>query len=130
MLDINKDFEITSKIKFISGAVDQFNGLFWGDLIFGDKMFFGFSSMGEIVIKKISGFTENVIFQKKIPEINRTDFNLLSVIKVGNQYYFYINDQKVYQMPFEQFSGRYFGFSIAPKSYIQIAFLKIWYLQK
>jgi hypothetical protein len=130
MLDINKDFEIETNVKFISGDVTKFNGLFWGDLIFGDKMFFGFSTMGEFQIKLTSGFEQKIIAQEKTDVIDRSGFNLLSVVKIGQKYYFYINNQKVYEMPFNQFTGRYFGFGIAPKSYIQISFLKIWYLQQ
>ncbi len=130
MLDINKDFEIETKLKFISGDVSKFNGLFWGDLIFGDKMFFGISQLGEFIVMKISGFGQEILTKQKSDTIQRSDFNVLSVVKTGDKYVFFINDRQVYQMPFEKFTGRYFGFGIAPKSYIQFAFLKIWYLQQ
>ncbi len=130
MLDESKNFEFETKLKFISGDVSKFNGLFWGDLIFGDKMFFGISSMGEFVVMKNSGFNDQVIHQQKSSVINRADFNSLKVVKIADKFIFFINDQKVYEMPYEKVGGNYFGFCIAPKSYVQINYLKIWYLQQ
>ncbi len=130
MLDINQNFEIETKIKFISGDVTLFNGLFWGDLIFGKKIIFGFSSTGDFAIWQNSDLDSNLIVKQKLDTIiNPTDFNHLKVVKLDGRYLFFINGHQVYQMAFEPFTGRYFGFTIAPKSYIQIAYFKIWYLQ-
>lgn len=130
MLDIKQNFEIETEIKFISGDVALFNGIFWGDLIFGDKLIFGVSSTGDFAIWQNSDLDSILIVKQKLDTIvNRTDFNHLRVVKLDGRYLFFINGHQVYQMSFEPFTGRYFGFVIAPKSYIQIAYFKIWYLQ-
>ncbi len=130
MLDISRNFEIEAEIKFISGDVTLFNGLFWGDLIFGDKLIFGFSSTGDFAIWQNSDLDSTLIVKKHVDSVvNRTDFNHLKVVKLDGRYMFFINGKQVYQMTFEPFTGRYFGFVIAPKSYVQIAYFKIWYLE-
>ncbi len=125
--DPSQNFEIDTKIKFISGGVEDVNGLFWGDLVFGVKFLLGFSQMGDYVVIKNTGFDEKILGTTKV-EINRSDFNRLTVRKIGQFYYFYINDTLIYKMNYTPFSGRYIGFFIAPKAYIQIAYLKVWKL--
>ncbi len=124
----DENFEIQAKIKFISGPVDQLNGLFWGDLIFGTKFLIGFSQLGDYAVIQNSGVDERTIVKSKV-NINRSGFNELVIRKVENEYVFYINGEEVYRMTYKPFTGRYIGFFIAPKSYVQIAYLKLWKLK-
>ncbi len=125
--DPSQNFEIDTKIKFISGSVEETNGLFWGDLIFGVKFLLGFSQLGDYVVIKNTGVDEKILGTTKV-QINRSEFNRLTVRKIGPYYYFYINNKLIYKMNYTPFPGRYIGFFIAPKSYIQIAYLKVWKL--
>ena len=125
----SKNFEIETKIKFVSGDVEAFNGLFWGQLIFGDSYFFGFSSMGYYKIDKEIGLQQASILEPvKSAIINKTAENTLVVRKYGDTYYFFINKNLVHTMPYEQLPGQYLGFSVAKKSLIQINFIRLWYI--
>ena len=127
--DPTKNFEIETKLKFISGDVEAFNGLFWGQLIFGDSYFFGFSSMGYYKIEKEVGLQKNSILEPvKSESVNKTSENTLVVRKYDDTYYFFINKSLVHTMPYEELSGKYLGFSVAKKSLIQINFIRLWYI--
>ncbi len=125
--DPSENFEIDTKMKFISGDLQKPNGLFWGDLIFGVKFLLGFTQLGDYIVIKSTGVDQKIMGTTKV-SINRSDFNELTVRKIGSYYYFYINDQLIYKMDYTPFTGRYIGFFIAPKSYVQIAYLKVWKL--
>jgi len=128
--DATQNFEIETKIKFVSGDVEKFSGLFWGELVFGDKYFFGFSSMGSYVINKEVGFnTNNILPETKSEIINKTAENSLTVRKYGDKYYFFLNQNLIYTMDYEELPGQFIGFTVADKSLIQINFLRLWKIQ-
>ena len=127
--DPNKNFEIETKIKFVSGDVEAFNGIFWGQLVFGDKYFFGFSSMGYYKINKDIGLqTKTLLEPQKTEIINKTGQNTLVIRKYDDTYYFFLNENLVHTMPYEKLPGQYLGFSVAKKSLIQINFIRLWYI--
>lgn len=127
--DDEKNWEIETKIKFISGDVEAFNGLMWGQLIFGEKYVFSFSSMGYQQIEFIDGYNQSFVLK---PEntgiINKTSDNYIVVRKYGNKYYFFINKVLICTSDFKALTGQYLGFSVAPNSMIRIDFLKFWYI--
>jgi len=128
--DANKNFELETKIKFVSGNVESLNGLFWGELIFGDKYFFGFSSMGYYTFNKEIGFQLKEYVKKTKSElINQTADNLFTVRKYNDKYYFFINQELVYEMPYETIPGNYIGFQVASKTMVQINYLKLWTIE-
>ena len=128
--DGNKNFEIETRIKFISGDVESFSGLMWGQLVFGEKYIMSFSSMGYYQIQKEDGFDETAILEPKQSEIiNKTSDNNLVVRKYNDKYYFFINQNLIYTMDYEGLPGQYIGFSVAPNSMIRINFLRLWYLK-
>ncbi len=128
--DGNKNWEIESRIKFISGDVEAYSGIMWGELIFGQKYIFEFSSMGNYQVEKIDGFDHEVILG---PDnngiINKTADNNLVVRKYGNKLYFFINQNLVFTTDFEGLPGQYIGFSVAPNSMVRINFLRLWYIK-
>lgn len=128
--DGTKNFEIETRIKFVSGDVEMFSGLFWGELVFGDKYFLGFSSMGSYKIDKETGFQASSILDPVESQIiNSTAENTLTVRKYDNKYYFFINQNLVHTMDYEDLPGQYIGFTVAEKSIIQINFLRLWYIE-
>lgn len=125
----DKNFELETRIKFVSGSVERFSGLFWGELIFGDKYFFGFSSMGEYKIVKDIGFqTETISKPTKSELVNQTSGNVMTVRKFNDTYYFFLNKELVQKIPFEALPGKYIGFRVASKSMVQINHLKLYYI--
>lgn len=129
--DSDKDFELETRIKFISGNVDDFSGLFLGELVFGDKYIFGFSSLGHVRIVKEEGLDNRILLPaKKNEAVKQTEENLLTIRKVGQTYYFFVNETLVHTMPFEKLPGKYIGFQVAANTMVQINFLRLWLLEK
>jgi len=128
--DGSKNFEIEARIKFISGDVEAFNGLMWGQLVFGQKYFFEFSSMGYYQIEKEDGFDATVLKEPVQTDIvNKTSDNDLVVRKYGDKYYFFINQNLVHTMDYEALPGQNIGFKVAPNSMIRINFIRLWYIK-
>jgi len=128
--DPTKNFEIETRIKFVSGDVEKFSGIFWGELIFGDKYFMSFSSIGKYKIEKEVGLqTETLVEPVKSEIINSTADNSLIIRKYNDKYYFFINKNLVYTMDYETLPGQYIGFTVAEKSMVQINFLRLWYIE-
>ncbi|MEA3451988.1 MAG: hypothetical protein U9Q83_08825 [Bacteroidota bacterium] len=125
----NKNWEIETKIKFISGDVEAFNGLMWGQLIFGEKYVFSFSSMGYHQIEFIDGYNQSFIVKpENTGVINKTSENDIVVRKYEGKYYFFINKVLIYSTNFNDLPGQYIGFSVAPNSMMRIYYLKLWYI--
>ena len=128
IIDQNKDFEIELKIRLDKGIQNKFNGLQWGKSAAESKQFdFFFNGQGQYTIDKFTGngFIDFVpVTATKL--INNYTYNTLTVRKVGAKYYFFLNQQMVYSMPFEPFFGNGIGFQVAEKSSTQIDYLKVW----
>ncbi len=128
--DGSRNFEIETRIKFVSGDVEAYNGLMWGQLVFGEKYFFEFSSLGYYQIVKEDGFNETILKEPVQTDIiNKTGDNDLVVRKFGDKYYFFINKNLVYTMDYSGMPGQYIGFKVAPNSMIRINFLRLWYIK-
>jgi hypothetical protein len=129
-IDQTKDFEIELKIRLDKGIQNKFNGLQWGKLAGENKQFdFFFNGQGQFTIDKFSGST----FHDFVPVtrsnlINNYTYNTLTVRKVGDKYFFFLNQQLVHTMPFEPFFGNGIGFQVAERSAVQIDYLKVWQL--
>ena len=128
--DGNQNFEIETRIKFISGDVEAQNGLMWGQLVFGKKYIFSFSSLGYYTIIAEDGFDETVILEPQQSDIiNKTADNNLVIRKYNDKYYFFINKNLIHTMDYETLPGQYIGFRVAPNSMVRINFLRLWYIK-
>ncbi len=128
--DANKNFEFEAKIKFVSGDVEDFNGLFIGQLIFGDKYFYGFSSMGKYKIEKETGLqTETIVPETALSSINKTAENTLTIRKYGDKYYFFLNKTLIHEMPYETLPGNYIGFNVSKKTLIRVNYIRLHYIK-
>lgn len=129
IIDPSSDFEIELKIRLDKGIQNKFNGLQWGKALQGTGQFdFFFNGQGQFTIDKYTGtFTDFVpVTASKL--INNYTYNTLTVRKVNQTYYFFINNQLVHKMPFEPFFGNGIGFQVGEKSSVQIDYLHVWLL--
>jgi hypothetical protein len=128
-IDQNKDFEIELKIRLDKGIQNKFNGLQWGKAASEGKQFdFFFNGQGQYTIDKFTGTFTDFVPVTATKLINNYTYNLLTVRKVSSRYYFFLNKQLVYSMPFEPLFGNGIGFQVAEKSSVQIDYLKVWQL--
>jgi len=125
-----KNFEIELKIKFSQGEDNNSNGLaFGGSTNFMDRILFAFSGDGNYCIAQFSPL-KFLIPWTSSTEIHRTDYNLLTVRKVGKKYYFFINQILVETLQFQPFYGDKIGIHCNSNTKIHVDFLKVNYLKK
>lgn len=132
-IDESKDFEIEAKIRFLDGQAYSMNALIWGASEVSDYAF-GFTGQGNSYRLRAdkSGMFTNYIPWKEDKQLikNKGEYNIFTIRKVGNDYHFYINRQRVHSMPFQTFFGKEIGFMVAGESAIQIDYLRVNYLAK
>lgn len=127
IIDQSKDFEIELKIRLDKGIQNKFNGLQWGKSAAEGKQFdFFFNGQGQYTIDKFTGTFTDFVPVTPTKLINNYTYNTLTVRKVGQKYYFFLNQQLVHTMPFEPFFGNGVGFQVAERSSVQIEYLKVW----
>lgn len=125
------DFEIETYIKFEKGDEMKFFGLQWGKSSdFNNQYDFLISGNGLFTIDKFSGEFHDYVPPTTSELIKKTLYNKLTIRKINNNYYFFINEELVHSMPFKTFFGEYIGFQVSNNSTINIDYLRISELKK
>jgi len=131
-IDTSRDFEISSKIKKVSGITNYAYGILWGKK--GTSSFrFYVSGSGYYKISRLVDNKEEIIkkFTKTSALKTGNDAtNLLTINKVGNKYKFYANGTFLTQADFEPFFGNQIGYSVFNKQKISADRLIVKYLKK
>jgi len=131
IIDQKRDFEIETSIRFVEGQMDKGYGLQWGKSVNPIRQFdFLLTGGGHYTIDKYDGqFSDYVPFTLS-DNVNRYAFNKLTVRKVSDKYYFFLNEKLVHSMPFEPFFGNLLGFQVGDNSTIMIDHIDIAYLDE
>ena len=127
----NKNFEIETSIFILSGRDMGANGISWGRIKNGDdRYFFQFSGGGQYRIDKRYNSSWIKIKQGTGSGlIKKSDYNKLTIRKVDNQYYFFINEGFVHSCSFEPFYGQLLlSLHCNSNSTIRISDIRISYL--
>ncbi|MBN1251106.1 MAG: hypothetical protein JXR51_16550 [Bacteroidales bacterium] len=128
--DNSKDFEIEASIRFVSGTETSGQAFLWGitndpyedyGYLFSQTAKFEITNYKDRTYNKFIDWTELDNYKSK-------QFNLLTIRKYHNVYYFFFNEKMVYSMSFVNFYGKKIGFEIGKSSSIEIDFLKVSYL--
>jgi hypothetical protein len=119
LIDIkqNRDFEISCKVKFISGTNNSGIGIQWGQNIqTNNKFAFYITGNGHYGVFEKSN-SEWKPFLKYTPStlVEKTKFNLLQVKKIKNKYHFFLNGEEVYSMNFIPFYDNYVSITVPEK---------------
>lgn len=131
ILDQNRDFEIEVSIKLAKGNMEKAYGLQWGKSKSPVKQFdFYLSGNGHYTIDKYTGEFKDFVPFTQSDKVNSYTYNKLTIRKVKNKYYFFLNEHLVHSMPFEPFYGNLMGFQVAENSTILIDYFKVSYLDK
>jgi len=129
IIDQKRDFEIELKMKLIEGLMDKAYGLQWGKSVNPARQYdFFLTGSGHYSIDKYTGDFKDYIPFTLSDNVNRYAFNKLTVRKVADKYYFFLNEKLVHSMPFEPFFGNLIGFQVAERSTIAIDNIEIAYL--
>ena len=122
----NKDFEIETAIRFANGDSIKFFGLQWGKSAdFNNQYDFLISGSNYVTIDKYFGEFFDYLEPAISEFLRKNHFNKLTIRKLNTNYYFFINEQLIYSMPFKPFFGNYIGFQVSENSSILIDYLKI-----
>lgn len=126
-IDTQRDFEIETQIMFVSGKNNFENCILWGG---DDKRSyrFGITGSGYYTIYKLAPQVVDFVDYTQSDLVKKSNYNKLTIRKLGGNYNFLLNDKLVHQTPFEPFYGNKIGFLVAKQSKMKIKSLKISYL--
>ena len=123
------DFYIESKLMQVSGVDNWGYGIVWGAQGWGNSFNFKISSNGMFTI---TGYKNEKYFKwqewkasNKIKPLGQ--YNVLSVKRIDEKLYFYINETLVYTHQFEDLFGNKFGFIVGRSMTIKADYLKLNY---
>ena len=130
-VDASNNFEIEAKIKFLNGNPNAANYFTWGKSPFGAYEF-GFSGDGKAyTYDKFKNTYKPMISWTKTDHLNPSgEFNKLTIRKVDDNYFFFINEHLVNTYPFNSFFGRYLGFVVPPDNKVAVDFVTVANLKK
>lgn len=133
-ISTTKDFELETRFMIFNtpGNKGRHSITFGGNVDMKSRSLkdfhFGITGTGYYKIgdsessNSIKGWTQH-------SSINKTGFNTLTVRKVGNNIYFFINQTLVHSIPMIKFYGNYFGFEAYNNSKMKIDYIRIDYLE-
>ena len=131
-IDQSQDFEIETRVKFMYG-VDK-NAIY---LIFGkdpeawNRLSIGFSDNQQyIIIKSVGNKFENITPWTESKLVYKNNYNILTVRKVANKYYFFINQNLVYTNTYIPLLGNKTGFQVPQKTRAKVDWLRVSYIKK
>ncbi len=131
IIDQKRDFEIEASIRFVKGQMGTAYGLQWGKAINPLKQYdFFLSGNGQFTIDKYSGEFSDYVPWTLSDNVNNATFNKLTIRKVADKYYFFLNEKLVHSMAFEPFFGNLIGFQVGEYSTIEIDNIEIAYLDE
>ena len=129
-INYSNDFQLEATMKFENGNDNQQNGIIWGTS--SEKQFrFGFSGKGRFLLLKweknswvmLTNWTES-------SNIKLNDYNKITIRKVSNEYYFFINEFLVHKCPFEPLLGVDNYLFTPNNSSVKVSNINIVYLNK
>ena len=129
-IDTSRDFEIETKIKYITGKQNSGLMLIWGRSTENTNNFnFEFTANGKYWIGRyIDRKYVSDVKWTYLDNIKKYDYNTLTVRKVGSKYHYFMNKEHVYTTSFKSFYGNKIGFIAPSETKIKIDYLKISYL--
>jgi hypothetical protein len=132
-IDSTKDFQLELGVKFISGGDNykqESSMLIWRR---GESrgFYFYFSKDGYCSISDSKNTDRYQYIENSLTQVNfkQDNFNLFTVRKVKNNYYFFVNKKLIFSMLYKPFYGKMFGIGVGKKSIIEVNNLSIHYLQ-
>jgi hypothetical protein len=132
-LNQNKNWEIETRIKYSGGSVFKAFALIWGYKDLNSQGYFFFiDARGLFKIQKKDTPGSNFISYKDWAPahyVNKSDWNKLTVRKVDDKCYFFINEHFISSIPFELFYGDEVGFYCGGGLTIQADYLKVSYIE-
>lgn len=127
----NKDFEIETSIRFVSGSDKKAFGLIWGRNDESNKHFsLIYNNEGFVAINKYTGAYIPLVEPTNCKDLKSNENNKITIRKSDDLLYFFVNEQLLTNLPFKYFYGNMLGFSIPQGTTIEVDYLHITYFEK
>ena len=126
-INTQKDFEIETSFKIARGVQNNSFSLDFGSNV-DEYNTFGVSGDGYYVIRSIfDGEWQTFKPWINSKAVKRNDYNKLTVRKIADKLYFFVNESMVHSMPFDQekWFGEKIGFTVQDTSVLNIDFLYV-----
>jgi len=126
-LNLNGDFTVEISAEYMSGLTDsKFGLIFYASSDQQDYYRFGIENEKKYEIyKRYDGEWKALVNPKYNSAINSYLTNILKIIKVGNNTYFYINDILVAEEYISSIYGNRFGFFVSEQIQVRFDYIKI-----
>ncbi len=126
-LDESRNFEIEVRMKLTSGERSAL--IQWGGSGKDNYFFYGFTHDQTMLLgKKDRNWPSSLADSKKVSSLSPNDWNVLSIRKQGDKYYFFVNYGFVDIASYSPFEGKSIGFYVGSASILQISQISIYYL--
>lgn len=129
MIDVTRDFEIEAELLFVKGESDNAISVMWGKNDNGYRYQFGVSGNGKYTISQYKGSWVNIKDWTTSDLVRKSEYNKLSVRKLGANFYFYLNEKLVHSSDFYPFFGNQIGFQDNQNTTMKVNYLKVSYLK-
>lgn len=125
------DWELEVGVRWVNGKQNSSIDFIW-DRVSGQtrKYHFGFTGAGKYNIAEYDQGYQQIVGFTKADFVNQTTRNRLTVRKVKNTYYFFVNERFVKSHPFKAIKGDYVGVMVPPSSVIHVDYLYARQLKK
>lgn len=120
------DFEIETSIMYVKGDNTKAYGIQWGKSLETNFQYdFLCSGNCQFTIDKFTGEFHDYVPFTKTKLLQKAKFNRLTIRKIADTYYFFINHSLVHEMPYEPLFGEYIGLQVGELSEIIVDYIKI-----
>jgi hypothetical protein len=128
-IDVTRDFEIEAGLLYVRGESTNSISLIWGKDDKYNSFHFGISGNGQFKISQYNGSWIILKDWTVSDLVHMTDYNKLTVRKIGTKYYFFLNEKLVLTYDFYPFSGNQVGFQDNQNTTMRIKYLKLSYIK-
>jgi hypothetical protein len=129
----NKNWEIETRLKYISGSILRAFALTWGYKQENSQGYFFFINARGFykILNKDSTNSSYINYKDWVSStfVNQSGWNKLTVRKVDDKCYFFINEHYISSVPFESFYGDEVGFYCGGDLTIEADYLKVSYIE-
>lgn len=125
--DAGHDFTIESAIIHTSGNNNEFYGISYGHMDYGNTFNFCISAIGKFTIFINEQGKTTTLFSGTASSINTADsaVNVLKITKTNGNCLYYVNDSLLATFKFSGFLGQNLGFAVAGTQSVEVDYLSI-----
>ena len=124
--DLQGDYEIEIRMRYVRGISSKAIGLTFGRDKMSNEYNFYFKPDGEYKISRYYQYrSQDIKVWTREASISKYSYNTLTVRKVRDQWYFFLNRKLVHNTRAYKLFGDDFGFTISGETAIEVDYLKI-----